>query len=71
MRTRTLIVAAGMLFGCAACGFKGPLYLPRHTGVVVTHPPDSTPVPVPAPAPTPAQRKTSRNPGSGSGAPPP
>ncbi len=69
MRTRTLIVAAGMLFGCAACGFKGPLYLPRHTGVVVTHPPDSTPVPAPAPAP--AQRKTSRNPGSGSGAPPP
>ena len=67
MRTRTLIVAAGMLFGCAACGFKGPLYLPRHTGVVVTHPPDSTPVPAPAPA----QRKTSRNPGSGSGAPPP
>ena len=65
MRTRTLIVAAGMLFGCAACGFKGPLYLPRHTGVVVTHPPDSTP------APAPAQRKTSRNPGSGSGAPPP
>lgn len=65
MRARTLIVAAGMLFGCAACGFKGPLYLPRHTGVVVTHPPDSTP------APAPAQRKTSRNPGSGSGAPPP
>jgi predicted small lipoprotein YifL len=67
MRTRTLIVAAGMLFGCAACGFKGPLYLPRHTGVVVTHPADSTP----APAPAPAQRKTSRNQGTGSGAPPP
>lgn len=61
MSARTLIVAAGLLFGCAACGFKGPLYLPRHTGVVVTHPADSPPAP--------AQRKTSRSPGNGT--PPP
>lgn len=67
MRVRTLIVAAGVLFGCVACGFKGPLYLPRHTGVVVTHPAGSTPVPPPATA----QHKTSRTQGNGSGTPPP
>ena len=68
MRARTLTVAAGVLFGCAACGFKGPLYLPRHTGVVVTHPAGSTPATT---TPAPAQRKTSRTQGNGSGTPPP
>ncbi len=38
MRTRTFIGAAAVLLGCSACGFKGPLYLPPHTGTVVTHP---------------------------------
>lgn len=37
MNARILLVAAAAL-GCAACGFKGPLYLPQQNAAVVTHP---------------------------------
>ncbi|MGC8517609.1 MAG: LPS translocon maturation chaperone LptM [Steroidobacteraceae bacterium] len=42
MRTRTSLAAAALLFGCSACGFKGPLYLPPHNGTVVTRPAPTT-----------------------------
>jgi predicted small lipoprotein YifL len=35
----------------AACGQKGPLYLPPRNGTVVTRPAGSGPAPAPAPAP--------------------
>ncbi len=38
MRVRSLIAAGCVLLGCAACGFKGPLYLPQQNAAVVTHP---------------------------------
>lgn len=33
-----LLTAAAAALGCAACGFKGPLYLPQQNAAVVTHP---------------------------------
>ena len=33
-----LVVAAVAALGCAACGFKGPLYLPQQNAAAVTHP---------------------------------
>ena len=38
MRVRMLIAALSTALGCAACGFKGPLYLPGRSATVVTHP---------------------------------
>lgn len=38
MRARIIIAVAGVLLGCTACGFKGPLYLPQQNAAVVTHP---------------------------------
>jgi len=35
---RTWIAGLGALLACAACGFKGPLYLPERNATVVTHP---------------------------------
>jgi predicted small lipoprotein YifL len=32
------MAAAGIVLACAACGFKGPLYLPERNATVVTHP---------------------------------
>lgn len=53
-----LVVAAAAALGCAACGFKGPLYLPQQNAAVITHAPAGTRV---APAlPAPARRKTGR-----------
>lgn len=37
MTLRTVLACTGVLFGCAACGFKGPLYLPKRNAAVVTH----------------------------------
>jgi predicted small lipoprotein YifL len=36
--TRLVVGGACLLVSCAACGFKGPLYLPVHRAAVVTHP---------------------------------
>ncbi len=42
-RIARLAAGACLLVSCAACGFKGPLYLPAHRAAVVTHPaPTST-----------------------------
>ncbi len=38
MRARMLIAGLSAALGCAACGFKGPLYLPGRSAAVVTHP---------------------------------
>ena len=38
MRVRMLIAGLSATLGCAACGFKGPLYLPGRSATVVTHP---------------------------------
>lgn len=38
MRARLFIAGLSAALGCAACGFKGPLYLPGRSGAVVTHP---------------------------------
>lgn len=38
MRARILIAGLSAVLGCAACGFKGPLYLPGRNAAVVTHP---------------------------------
>ena len=32
------LAAAAALLACAACGYKGPLYLPERNATVVTHP---------------------------------
>jgi predicted small lipoprotein YifL len=36
--TRLWIAGIAILLACAACGFKGPLYLPEKNATVVTHP---------------------------------
>ncbi len=38
MNARILLATATAALGCAACGFKGPLYLPQQNAAVVTHP---------------------------------
>jgi predicted small lipoprotein YifL len=41
MKTMALILlSCGVLAGVAACGQKGPLYLPDKAGDVVTRPPE-------------------------------
>ncbi len=35
MRVRMLIAGLSVALGCAACGFKGPLYLPGRSTTVV------------------------------------
>ena len=52
-RLRAGLAGAAALLG-AACGFKGPLYLPERHVSVVTHP-------APAPPATPATRSKSKS----------
>ncbi len=70
MNTRLVIAAAAALLGCAACGFKGPLYLPQQNGAVVTHPPTETSVTAPAATPAAAPRKPAQKKAGDSAAPP-
>jgi predicted small lipoprotein YifL len=37
-----LIAGLSVALGCAACGFKGPLYLPGRSAAVVTRPAPAT-----------------------------
>jgi predicted small lipoprotein YifL len=46
----------------AACGQKGPLYLPPRNGTVVTRPAGSGPAAAPAPAPAPGSTTPSSTP---------
>ncbi|MGB9330644.1 MAG: lipoprotein [Steroidobacteraceae bacterium] len=62
MRGATLILAAALLL-LAACGQKGPLYLPDKQAAVVT----SAPAPAPAPA---APKKATDKDQDGDAAPP-
>lgn len=55
MSSRLAIVALGTLLGCTACGFKGPLRLPRRNGTAVR--PAAT---APAAQSSPASRKSER-----------
>ncbi|MBV8465131.1 MAG: lipoprotein [Burkholderiales bacterium] len=43
-------LAVLFLFSLAACGYKGPLYLPKPTPVASK--PQATPSPTPSPTPT-------------------
>ena len=70
MNTRLVIAAAAALLGCAACGFKGPLYLPQQNGAVVTHPPTQTAVTAPAEKPATAPQKPAQKKAGGSATPP-
>ncbi len=70
MRVRLVIAATAALLGCAACGFKGPLYLPQQNGAVVTHPPTETAVTAPAAQPAAAAQKPAQKKAGGSAAPP-
>lgn len=70
MRLRTVIAGACVLFGCAACGFKGPLYLPQQNAAVVTHRAAQTKVTTPAEKSA-AARKSKRNTGAEGTATPP
>ena len=65
MRAATLILAAALAL-LAACGQKGPLYLPDKQAAVVTSAPAPAPVP-PAPA---APKKTTDKDQDGDAAPP-
>ena len=58
MNRRTLLAAAAVLFGCSACSFKGPLYLPPRNGTVVMHP-------APAAPPAAEHKPVAKKPGSG------
>ena len=40
--TRLIAGCVGVLLSCAACGFRGPLYLPARRAAVVTHPAPSS-----------------------------
>ncbi len=60
MNARHVIVAIGVLLGCSACGFKGPLYLPQQNAAVVTHPNGGTAVTAPAVKPATPQSKSER-----------
>jgi predicted small lipoprotein YifL len=51
MKHLTWILAAGATFAVAACGQKGPLYLPDKNASVVTRPAEGT-----APQPAPQQQ---------------
>lgn len=53
-----LLTAAAAALGCAACGFKGPLYLPQQNAAVITHPAAGTRVAPASSAPT--RRKAGR-----------
>ena len=61
MKHLTWIVGACAALAAAACGQKGPLYLPDHNGSVVTRPAGSTggaaqPAPQGAPDPSKQQK---------------
>ncbi|MGC8520621.1 MAG: LPS translocon maturation chaperone LptM [Steroidobacteraceae bacterium] len=71
MSTRTLIAAAAVLFGCTACGFKGPLYLPQQNGTVVTGPGSGAAAAPPAAQRPAAARKSEQKKTGGNGAAPP
>lgn len=49
-QARLGIAAAAALWVCAACGFKGPLYLPERNATVVTHPAPAEGTPAPGQA---------------------
>jgi predicted small lipoprotein YifL len=70
MIRRLVIATAATLFGCSACGFKGPLYLPQQNGAVVTHPPTETAVAAPAAKPAAAPHKPAHKTSGGRAAPP-
>ena len=59
MKHLTWILIAGAALTAAACGQKGPLYLPEHTGTVVTRP--AQPPAAPAPQNNPPQGSTQQN----------
>lgn len=46
-QARLGIAAVAALLVCAACGFKGPLYLPERNAAVVTHPAPAEGTPAP------------------------
>jgi predicted small lipoprotein YifL len=66
MKRTGYFIAALVLLGLAACGQKGPLYLPDKAATVVTHPAAS-----PAPAPVPAAQPPPKKDGQDSGDSPP
>lgn len=71
MKARLAIAAIGVLAACAACGFKGPLYLPQHSTAVVTHPAAQRPANAPAAKPATSKRKSDqKNSGGATSAPP-
>ncbi len=57
----TRLIAGGicLLLSCAACGFRGPLYLPARRAAVVTHPAPSSAAKSPLRDPRRAARKRS------------
>lgn len=59
MKTRFVFIAMAGALACAACGFKGPLYLPQQNAAVVTHPAPAGKV-VPAAGQTPAPQPTDK-----------
>ncbi len=54
---RAALAGGCVLLACAACGFKGPLYLPERNAKVVTHP---APAAQSAPAGAPEAATTSK-----------
>jgi predicted small lipoprotein YifL len=69
VRIGSLIAAASVLFGCTACGFKGPLYLPQQNAAVVTHPSTRRAL-TPAQATSAPHHNAQKKPNGGSGPPP-
>ena len=67
MNARLLVAGACALFGCAACGFKGPLYLPQQNAAVVTHPAPASAV---KPSSQDAAHKTQKTPSAAPANPP-
>ncbi|MEZ5531820.1 MAG: lipoprotein [Steroidobacteraceae bacterium] len=55
------LVAAGVAL--AACGQKGPLYLPDSGNVIVRPPPAATPAPAPETAPAPEEKDKKKSSG--------
>ena len=57
MSRRLAIVALGTLLGCTACGFKGPLRLPRRNGTAVRPAATAAPAAQSSPAPRKSEGK--------------
>lgn len=61
MKTTWLALALALATVLAACGQKGPLYLPEKPGEVVTRP-TQTPAPAPTPGPGEASAESPNSP---------